>query len=126
MAITSQITLKPLIGTNPVGHIDFPNIPNPPQNYIGLHRVTVELDELTAFTVVTDPVQNQNGLMTAVKTYLDTEYANTNYTDANKDYFVDYTVVNIKRTYKASSSSIWTLRDYVWIVDVNIRVMTDY
>lgn len=126
MAITSQITMKPLVGTDPIGYQSFPAITNPPQHYVSPHRVTIELDELTAFPLVIDTEANKTEFLNAVKVYLDANYADTNYTDSTRDYFVDYTVINAKRTYKAPSSSIWEKRDYVWIVDISIRVMTDF
>lgn len=126
MPITSQITMKPIIGTDPVGYIPFPMPPNAPQNYIAPNRFELIKDETSLFPITIDPIANQNDFLTAVKLVLDSEYAASNFTDPAKDYFLDYTITNISRTYVAPSNSIWEKRDYVWKVSVLIKVNTDY
>lgn len=123
MALTSYITAKPIMGYDPVGYVPFVT---PADEYlITVHNLLREYDETTFF--VFDPLiaNNQNAFLTALKTDLDTNYAATNFTDATRDYLIDYKVVKVERTYNAPSSSIWEDREYVWKVTVQVKVNTN-
>lgn len=123
MALTSYITAKPIMGYDPVGYVPFVT---PAEEYlITVHNLLREYDETTFF--VFDPLiaNNQDEFLTALKTDLDTNYAATNFTDATRDYLIDYKVVKAERTYNAPSSSIWEDREYVWKVTVQVKVNTN-
>lgn len=123
MAIQSYITLKPLLGYDPAGYVPFV-VPND-EYYVTAHIKNKEYDELTLF--VFDPLTATNiqSFLAAVKLDLDTNYAATSFTDATRDYLLDYRVTKVERTFNAPSTSIWEEREYVWKVSVSIRVNTN-
>jgi hypothetical protein len=121
--ITSFITAKPVLGYDPSGYVPFV-APAAPY-FVTTHKLDRVYDETTFF--VFTPVKNTNidNFLIALKADLDTNYAATSFTDATRDYLIDYTVSKIERTYVAPSTSIWEERQYVWKVSINVRVNTD-
>lgn len=127
MAITSQITMRPITGQDPVGYIPFPMpAAGPIENYISPNIYKFEQSEALFFIITVDPEANKLAFLNATKTYLDTHYAQSNFGTLTSDVFLDYTVSKVERTYNALSNSIWEARSYVWKVSVYIRANTNY
>lgn len=123
MSLTSFVTAKPVLGYDPTGYVPFVAPANP--YFVTTHKLDRVYDETTFFAF--DPVRNTNidSFLVALKADLDTNYAATSFTDATRDYILDYQVVKIERTYVAPSTSIWEERQYVWKVSINVRVNTN-
>lgn len=123
MSLISYITAKPVLGYDPSGYVPFVNPTDP--FFVTTHKLDRVYDETTFFAF--DPVKNTNidNFLIALQADLDANYAATSFTDAGRDYLLDYTVTRIERTYIAPSTSIWEQRQYVWKVTINVRVNTN-
>mgnify|MGYP003613856932 CR=1 FL=1 len=123
MAILSYVTAKPILGVDPAGYVPF--VEPADEYFVTSHLKSREYDELTFF--VFDPSISTNiaSFLAALKTDLDTNYAATSFTDATRDYLIDYRVTKVERTFNAPSTSIWEEREYVWKVSVQVRVNTN-
>lgn len=123
MSLTSYITAKPILGSDPSGYVPFVE-PTAPY-FVTSHRLQREYDETTLFAFNPSTSTNIASFLAAVKTDLDTNYAAMSFTDATRDYLLDYQIVKVERTFNAPSTSIWEERDYVWKVTIQVRVDTD-
>ena len=123
MAITSQITMKPLLGVDPAGYVPFTEPLEP--YFVTSHLKQREYDETTLFVFDPSIQTNIASFLAAVKVDLDTNYAATSFTDPARAYLLDYRVTKVERTFNAPSTSIWEERQYVWKVSVQVRVNTD-
>jgi len=121
--ITSFITMKPILGTDPAGYVPF--VEPADEYFVTSHLKSREYDETTFF--VFDPLTATNieSFLDALKTDLDTNYAATAFTDVARNYIIDYRVTKVERTFNAPSTSIWEEREYVWKVSVQVRVNTN-
>lgn len=121
--ITSFITAKPILGNDPAGYVPF--VEPADEYFVTSHLKSREYDELTFFPFDPLPATNIQSFLDALKDDLDTNYAATSFTDATRDYIIDYRVTKVERTFVAPSSAIWEARQYVWKVSVQVRVNTN-
>lgn len=123
MSLTSQITMKPILGTDPAGYVPF--VEPADEYFVTSHLKNREYDETTLFVFNPSTSTNIASFLAALKTDLDTNYAAMSFTDATRDYLIDYRVTKVERTFNAPSTSIWEEREYVWKVSVQVRVNTN-
>lgn len=121
--IQSYITMKPIVGFDPIGYVPFVEPAAP--NYITNHVLYREFDEVTFFPIGVDVSLNQQAFLDALQLDLDTNYAATSFTDATRDYLIDYKVIKIERVYAASSSNIFEQRQYIWKITTQVKVNTN-
>lgn len=121
--ITSYITMKPILGSDPAGYVPF--VEPAAEYFVTSHLKIREYNELTFFVFDPLPTTNIASFLAALKADLDTNYADMSFTDATRDYLIDYRVTKVERTFVAASTSIWEEREYVWKVSVSVRVNTN-
>lgn len=123
MAILSYITAKPILGVDPAGYVPF--VEPADEYFVTAHLKNKAYDEVTFFPFDPQPSTNIQSFLDAVKVDLDANYAATSFTDATRDYLIDYRVTKVERTFEAPTTSIWEQRLYVWKVSVSVRVNTN-
>lgn len=131
MALTSQITAKPVFGANPAGYTALTPNNNGELAYISGTTFTGVFEFLyTDLTFVTDDIPaTQANFLTLVKTYLDGTYMPSVFTDATVNYDARYTITNIRLDFETvgttTNRGIWTERVWKYFVTVNIQVNVD-
>lgn len=115
--------MKPILGSDPAGYVPF--VEPADEYFVTSHLKNREYDELTFFAF--DPATSTNiaSFLAALKADLDANYADMSFTDASRDYLIDYRVTKVERTFNAPSTAIWEEREYVWKVSVQVRVNTN-
>ena len=96
--ITSQITGKPIFGTNPAGFT--PLIPNNNGylTFIGSRIIDKTFPYSTLTFVTNDIPQTQLHFLQMIKTEMDTNYLPSVLTDSTKNYEVEIIVNNVRTT----------------------------
>lgn len=127
--ITSMITMIDIVKSNPAGFT--PIVPNNggASAYIASQLIDREYD-YTDLTFTTDDIpQTQEDFLTMVKTDLDTNWAPTVFTDSAVNYTLEYSVKSVKLDFNTvgttSDRSIWTEREYMWFVKVQVKSNID-
>ena len=122
MALTSQITMRAIVGQNPAGFV--PLVPNA----TSLQTINVDEDYLaTALTFTAgDKAQTQADFLTYVKTQMDI-WSNARFTDALVTYNVEYQIRSIRVDYVVDAldnndKTVWSKRTYHWYVAVSVIV----
>lgn len=126
--ITSQITMKPVVGQNPIGYTELtPNNSGDTAFISGgmLSRVVEIL--YTDLTFVTDDIPaTQANFLAEVKDYLDNTYMPSVFTDVAVSYDARYVITNIRLDFETvgttSNRGIWTERIWKYYATVNILV----
>lgn len=111
------------MGYDPVGYVPF-DVPATPY-LITTHRLERTYNESTFFTPTGTVADVQDDFLAALKSDLDTNYAATNFTDAARNYILDYQVVKVERVYVSPINSMWQPRVYNWVTTIQVRVNTD-
>lgn len=128
MALTSQITAKPVFGANPAGYTEL--VPNNDGELAfilgGPLSKTVEI-LYTDLTFVTDDIPaTQDNFLALVKTYLDATYMPSVFTDVAVTYDARYVITNIRLDFDTvgttSNRGIWTERVWKFFATVQIYV----
>lgn len=128
MAISSMITASPVFGSNPPGYVVL--VPNNSGElaYIRGTTLTGVFDFLyTDLTFVTDDIPaTQANFLTLVKTYLDTIYMPSVFTDVAVAYDARYKITNIRLDFETvgttTGRTMWTERIYKFYATVQIAV----
>lgn len=131
MSLTSMITAAPVFGSNPIGYVAL--IPNNSGDtaYIQGTTFTGVFEFLyTDLTFVTDDIPaTQANFLTLVKTYLDTIYMPSVFTDPAVAYDARYKVTNIRLDFETvgttTGRTMWTERIYKFYATVQIAVNVD-
>jgi hypothetical protein len=118
--ITSQITGRPIFGSDPSGYT--PLTPNPVK-YVITQSKRVEFDYTDLTFGVNIPATKDN-FLTMVKTKLDNDYSALVFTDPAANYDIRYEVVDVRLDFEVAGTdrSIWSERTWKWYVDVVIKV----
>lgn len=121
MALTSQITARPVLGQDPAGFT--PLVQNFPLKNIASTNYTLEFN-YTALTFGANIPATQANFLTMVKTELDTVIVPTIFTDPAVNYVAEYVINEIKLDFApfTGDRSIWTQRTWKWLVKVQIKV----
>lgn len=129
--ITSQITAKPVFGSNPIGYTVLTPNNSGELAYIqgAMLSQTVEI-LYTDLTFVTDDIPaTQANFLTLVQDYLDNTYMPTVFTDPAVSYDARYTITNIRLDFETvgttANRGIWTERIYKYYATVLIQVNVD-
>lgn len=131
MALTSQITARPVFGTNPAGFVaQTPNNGGELAFIAGSTLSGIFEFNYTDLTFVTDDIPaTQANFLTLVKTYLDSTYMPSVFTDAAVTYDAVYTITNVRLDFETvgttSNRGIWTERVWKFYVTVKITVNVD-
>lgn len=131
MALTSQITGKPVFGANPIGYTALTPNNNGELAYISGTTLTGIFEfDYTDLTFVTDDIPaTQANFLTLVKTYLDSTYMPSVFTDSAVNYDARYTITNIRLDFETvgttTNRGIWTERLWKYYATVNIQVNVD-
>lgn len=123
MSIQSYITARPVMGYDPAGYVPF--VAPSEEYYVTNHVLQREFQEDNFFVITSDVSQNQLDFLDALQLELDTNYAATSFTDASRDYLIDYRVSKVERVFVAPTTSIWEQRTYVWKITINVKVNTN-
>lgn len=121
--ITSQITMKPVIGQNPAGFVPIVPLNNGYLQYVSGQLIDLEFP-VSGLTYVTNDIPaTQANFLALVKDEMDTNYLPSIFTDATKDYEVEITIASVKLDYTTPSSDrgIWTERTYKYFVKLSIK-----
>lgn len=121
--ITSQITMRPITGSNPAAFTPIVPLNNGYEQFVGQMPIALKVP-YGAFTFVSGDIpQTQLNFLAAVKTELDTNYLPTVFSDATKDYEVEITVTNVRLdfTTQVPDRGIWTERQYFYFTSVSLR-----
>lgn len=122
--ITSQITGKPIFGTNPAGFTSLIPNNNGYLTFIG-SRIIDKTFPYASLTFVTNDIpQTQLNFLQMIKTEMDTNYLPSVLTDSTKNYEVEIIVNNLRIDYTTPTTDrgIWTERSYFWFVQLVINV----
>lgn len=123
MALTSQITARPIFGENPAGFT-----PLTPNNSGATAYAITQNKELTFdytdLTFGANIPATKDAFLVLVKNELDTVYMPSVFTDTAKNYDAVYTVNAVRLDFETASGdrSIWTERSWKWYVRVVIQV----
>jgi hypothetical protein len=129
--ITSQITAKPVFGSNPIGYTALTPNNNGETAFIAGSTLTGVFEFLeSALTFVTDDIPaTQANFLTLVKTYLDGTYMPSVFTDPAVAYDARYTITNIRLDFETvgttSNRGIWVERVWKYFATINIQVNVD-
>lgn len=128
MAITSQITARPIFGSNPAGFVPLTPNNNGGDAFILTNRTELLFDYSALTFVLNDVPATQDNFLDLVKDELDNVYMPSVFTDATKSYVAEYVINAVKLDYfpvtgsTTADRSIWTERQYKYIVNVTIKV----
>lgn len=131
MALTSQISAKPVFGAAPAGYVDL--IPNNDGElaFISGSTLTGVFEFLvTDLTYVTDDIPaTQDNFLALVKSYMDNTYMPSVFTDATKSYDARYIITNIRLDFDTvgttSNRGIWVERVWKYFTTIKILVNVD-
>lgn len=127
MAITSQITARPVLGSHPAGFT--PLVPKNSGNseYIASVNYNREYDYSGVTFTSGDTAQTQADFLLMVKADLDTNVTPTVFTDSTIDYDVEYVINTVRLDFETLTSdrSIWSERFYKYFVGVSIKANVD-
>lgn len=129
--ITSQITAKSVFGSNPIGYTALtPNNSGETAFIQGAMLSQVVEVLYTDLTFVTDDIPaTQDNFLTEVKTYLDTVYMPSVFTDSAVNYDARYIITNIRLDFETvgttTNRGIWTERVWKYYANVTIQVNVD-
>ena len=121
MAITSQITARPVFGSNPIGYTP---LPTSTTAYIHSNVMNIEIDYVDLTFIPVDIPATQANFLDLVQDYFDTTYLPTVFTDVTKSYTVDITINSIRLDFTTgvSDRGVWTERTYKYFVGVTVAV----
>lgn len=123
--ITSQITMRPIVGSNPVGFVPLVPLNNGYEQFVGQTTIKIKIaySVFQPSFVLNDIPATQANFLAAVKSEIDTNYLPSVFTDATKDYETEITVTAIKLDFESATSDrgIWTERTYYYYVDVVLK-----
>lgn len=124
--ITSQITGIRIFGQNPAGFTPLVPQNNGGNGYFATLTKEVQFDYVDLTFDAQIPTTKEN-FLTMVKTYMDTTYLPTVFTDATVDYDVEISVNAVKLDFEptlpgVTDRSIWTERSWYWYVSVTMKV----
>jgi hypothetical protein len=128
MAITSQVTGQPIFGSNPAGFTPLVPNNNGGNQYILTNRTDLTFDYSDLTFTLNDIPATQASFLAMVKDELDTVYLPSVFTDATKTYTAEYVVNAVRLDFfgvtgsTTSDRSIWTEREYKWLVNVTVKV----
>jgi len=126
MAITSQITGRPIFGSDPAGFTAL--VPNNNGYTEFIHSAVINLTfDYTDLTFGVNIPATKTAFLAMVKTEVDTNYLPSVFTDATKSYVAEIVVSNVKLDFTTVSGdrTIWTERTYEWYVQVTVKVNVD-
>lgn len=126
--IVSQITMLPIVGSNPAGFTNLVPNNNGGNAFILTNRTDLTFDYSALTFVLNDIPATQANFLAMVKAELDTVYLPSVFTDATKTYNAEYVVNAVRLDFfgvtgsTTTDRSIWTEREYKWLVNVTVKV----
>ena len=127
MALTSQITARPVFGENPLGFTAL--VPNNDGDSDFIQSINLDREYLYTAVVFTsaDIPQTKDDFLAQVKLDLDTNWAPTVFTDVAVTYALEYQIksITVNFTTDVADRSIWTERTYNFYVKVTVLANID-
>lgn len=121
MALTSQITMRPVVGSDPAGFTPLVQT-FPLKNIVSSnYELVFDYGDLTFGANIP---ATQDNFLQMIKNELDTVIVPTIFTDSAVNYVAEYVINSVRLDYTTATGdrTIWTERSYKWYVLVQIKV----